>query len=58
MSCKDILTEIIIPLISGFFSGSRGDAVIKKHSSTRKHKMNNKKTIFDNNGDVVNGNKK
>lgn len=58
MNSKDILTEIIIPLIAGFLGGTMGDVVIKKHRSTQKHKMNNKKTIFDNNGDVVNGNKK
>ncbi len=58
MNSKDILTEIIIPLIAGFFGGSIGNVIIEKHRSTRKHKMNNNKTSFSNNGDVVNGNKK
>ena len=57
MSSKEILTEIIIPLIAGFFGGSIGNIVIKKHKLTRKHKMNNKKTVFNNDGDVINGDK-
>lgn len=57
MSSKEILTEIIIPLIAGFFGGSIGNIMIEKHKLTRKHKMNNKKTVFNNNGDVVNGDK-
>ena len=31
MSGKEILTEIIIPLIAGFFGGSIGNIVIEKH---------------------------
>lgn len=55
MSCEDFLTKIIIPLVACFFGGS---IAIKKYKSNKKHKMNNKKTIFSNHGDVINGNKK
>lgn len=57
MSGKDILTEIIVPLVAGFLGGSIGNIVIEKYKLTRNHKMNNKKVIFENNGDIVNGDK-
>lgn len=52
MSLKEVLFEIVIPLISGFVGGSIGNIIINKR------KMNNKKVNFNNNGDVINGNKK
>lgn len=58
MSGKEILTEIIIPLIAGFFGGSIGNIAIEKHRLAKKHKMNNKMTSFNNDGDVINGDKK
>lgn len=49
MSFKEIITDIIIPLISGFIGGSIGSIIINKMT------MNNKKSDFNNNGDVING---
>lgn len=58
MNGKEVLTEIIIPLIAGFFGGSIGNIAIEKCRLIKKSKMINKKNIFNNNGDIVNGNKK
>lgn len=49
MNWKEVLTQIIIPLISGFIGGSIGSIVIDRR------KINNKKTTYNNIGDVVNG---
>lgn len=51
MTLREIVTEIIIPLISGFIGGGISNAVITKA------KMKNKNVMFNNNGDVINGNK-
>lgn len=58
MSSREILTEIVIPLIVGFLGGSFGNIVIEKFRINKKHKMINKEAIFKNSGDFVNGDKK
>lgn len=58
MTWQEVITQIIIPLISGFIGGSIGNVVIEKRKIRKINKMNNKKAVFNNNGDVVNGNKR
>ena len=64
MCWQDMLTEIVVSLISGFFGGSIGNVVIQKYKerksnkNLKKHLMISKGTGFTNNGDVINGNKK
>ena len=58
MSLETMLTGVIIPLIAGFIGGSIGNIVIEIHRTRKNNKMNNKNAHFDNNGDVVNGNKR
>ena len=58
MSLETILTGVIIPLIAGFIGGSIGNIVIEIHRIRKNNKMNNKNSHFNNNGDVVNGNKR
>lgn len=53
MSLEDILIKIIVPLISAVLASN---IIICK--IVKKHKMNNKGAVFNNNGDVINGNKK
>ena len=49
MSLKEVLIDIIIPLISGFIGGSIG--TIKKDN----RKVNNKNALYNNIGEVYNG---
>lgn len=62
MSLKEVLIDIIIPLISGFIGGSIGSVVIikNKHSSIGtikkdNRKVNNKNALYNNIGEVYNG---
>lgn len=62
MSLKEILVDIIIPLIAGFIGGSIGSIVIikNKYSSIGtikkdKRKINNKNNLYQNVGEVNNG---
>lgn len=62
MSLKEVLIDIIIPLISGFIGGSIGSvAIIKnKYSSIGtikkgNRKVNNKNALYNNIGEVYNG---
>lgn len=52
MTLKEVITEIIIPLIAGFIGGEIGNFTITKF------KMNNKNAKINAGGDVVSGNKK
>lgn len=52
MTLREVLTEIIIPLIAGFIGGGIGNITISKFN------MNNKKSTIITGGDIVNGNKK
>lgn len=56
MSVKEILVDIIVPLISGFIGGSIGTVVINNRKI--KNVMNNKNNTFNNCGDVTNECKK
>ncbi len=58
MSWNEILTQIVIPLISGFIGGSIGNVVIQKYRDSRKYVMKYKDVEFKVVGDVVNGEKK
>lgn len=58
MSWESIITGVIIPLISGFIGGSIGNIVIESYKTRKNNKMNNKNAVFNNNGDVINGNKR
>lgn len=58
MSFENILTGIIIPLIAGFLGGSIGNIVVDSYRNKRNHKLNNKNAIFNNDGDVINGDRK
>ena len=58
MNWENILTGVIIPLIAGFIGGSIGNIVIESCRIKKNNKMNNKNTVFNNNGDVVNGSKR
>lgn len=62
MSLKEVLIDIIIPLISGFIRGSIGSVVIikNKYSSIGtikkdNRKVNNKNVLYNNIGEVYNG---
>lgn len=62
MSLKEILVDIITPLIAGFIGGSIGSIVIikNKYSSIGtikkdKRKINNKNNLYQNVGEVNNG---
>ncbi len=62
MSLKEVLIDIIIPLISGFIGGSIGSGVIikNKYSSIGtikkdNRKVNNKNALYNNIGEVYNG---
>lgn len=60
MSLKEVLIDIIIPLISGFIGGSIGSVVIIKYSSIGtikkdNRKVNNKNALYNNIGEVYNG---
>ncbi|MBO5477780.1 MAG: hypothetical protein J6A15_08525 [Clostridia bacterium] len=64
MSLKEIIVDIIIPLISGFVGGSIGSIIIVKNKFTvigsinkDKRKINNKKAIYQNVGEIYNGDK-
>ncbi len=58
MSWESIITGVIIPLIAGFIGGSIGNIVIESYKTRKSNKMNNKNAVFNNNGDVINGNKR
>ena len=62
MSLKEVLIDIIIPLISGVIGGSIGSVVIikNKYSSIGtikkdNRKVNNKNALYNNIGEVYNG---
>lgn len=62
MSLKEIIVDIIVPLICGFIGGSVGSIIIVKAKFTEvgsirtdKRKINNKKTTYQNVGEVYNG---
>ena len=64
MNLKNILVDIIIPLISGFIGGSIGSIVIIKNKFSSigtikkdNRKVNNKNTLYNNIGEVYNGDK-
>lgn len=52
MTLREVLTEIIIPLIAGFIGGGIGNITISKFN------MKNKKSTIIANGDVINGSKR
>lgn len=56
MSFKEILFNIIIPLISGIIGGTISANIIV-HKNINKFSMKNKK-LKNINGDIINGNKK
>jgi len=62
MSLKEVIIDIIVPLICGFVGGSTGSIIIVKNKFTEigsirkdKRKVNNKKTIYQNVREVYNG---
>lgn len=62
MSLKEVLVDIIIPLIVGFIGGSIGSVVIIKTKYTSidtikkdKRKVNNKNALYKDVGEVYNG---
>ena len=62
MSLKQVLIDIIIPLISGFIGGSIGSVVIIKNKyiiivtiKKDNRKVNNKNALYNNIGEVYNG---
>ena len=62
MSLKEVIIDIIVPLICGFVGGSIGSIIIVKNKFTEigsirkdKRKVNNKKTIYQNVREVYNG---
>lgn len=62
MSLKEVLIDIIIPLISGFIGGSIGSVVIIKNKYSSivtikkdNRKVNNKNALYNNIGEVYNG---
>ena len=64
MSLKDILVDIVVPLIAGFIGGSIGSVVIIKYKYNSiesikidKRKVNTKKALYQNVGEVNNGDK-
>lgn len=52
MTVKEVIFNIVIPLIAGFLGGGISNVVITKS------KMKNRNVMFNNNGDVINGNRK
>ncbi len=64
MSLKEIVVDIVIPLIAGFIGGSIGSVVMIKNKfnsigliNVDKRKVNNKNTSYNNVGEVNNGDK-
>lgn len=62
MSLKEVLVDIIIPLIAGFIGGSVGSVVIIKNKYTSigtikkdNRKVNNKNALYKDVGEVYNG---
>lgn len=55
MSFKEILFNIIIPLISGIIGGGISSSILIKNSINKKIMKN--KNVQVKNGDIVNGNK-
>lgn len=62
MSLKEVLIDIVIPLISGFIGGSIGSVVIIKNKYSSivtikkdNRKVNNKNALYNNIGEVYNG---
>ena len=62
MSIKEVIIDIIVPLICGLVGGSIGSIIIVKNKFTEigsirkdKRKVNNKKTIYQNVREVYNG---
>lgn len=62
MSLKEVVVDIIIPLICGFIGGSIGSIIIVKNKLTTidsikidKREVNNKKATYQNVGEVYNG---
>ena len=64
MSLKEIVVDIVIPLIAGFTGGSIGSVIMIKNKfnsigliNVDKRKVNNKNTSYNNVGEVNNGDK-
>lgn len=64
MSLKEIVVDIVIPLIAGFIGGSIGSVIMIKNKfnsigliNVDKRKVNNKNTSYNNVGEVNNGDK-
>ena len=64
MSLKEIVVDIVIPLIAGFIGGSIGSVIIIKNKfnsigliNLDKRKVNNKNISYNNVGEVNNGDK-
>ena len=64
MSIKEIVVDIVIPLIAGFIGGSIGSVIMIKNKfnsigliNVDKRKVNNKNTSYNNVGEVNNGDK-
>lgn len=64
MSLKEIVVDIVIPLITGFIGGSIGSVIMIKNKfnsigliNVDKRKVNNKNTSYNNVGEVNNGDK-
>jgi len=62
MSLKEVIVDVIVPLICGFIGGSIGSIIIVKNKfttigsiKTDKRKINNKKATYQNVGEVYNG---
>lgn len=64
MSLKEIVVDIVIPLIAGFIGGSIGSVIMIKNKfnsigliNVDKRKVNNKNASYNNVGEVNNGDK-
>lgn len=64
MSLKEIVVDIVIPLIAGFIGGSIGSVIMIKNKfnsigliNLDKRKVNNKNISYNNVGEVNNGDK-
>ncbi len=64
MSLKEIVVDIVIPLIAGFIGGSIGSVIMVKNKfnsigliNLDKRKVNNKNISYNNVGEVNNGDK-
>lgn len=64
MSLKEIVVDIVIPLIAGFIGGSIGSVIMIKNKfnsigliNVDKRKVNNKNIAYNNVGEVNNGDK-